>query len=384
VRIALIVPGGVNRDGERDVIPALLWLIERLARRHDVEVIALRQKAERDSWSLLGATVRSVGPRPRLPRALGLIMSLHRSRPFDLFHAIWADAPGVVAFTAARLSRKPVLVHIAGGELVWMPEIAFGSASPWSRKLTRAVIRRADCVTAASGHMIELAKAVGCAPIRVPLGVAADRWTPSPPRQRSLDRPARLVQVASLTPVKDQAILLQAMARLLAEGRNVQLDLVGEDAYQGTIQRHAAELGLNSRVTFHGFLPQRRVVPTVRDADLMVVSSRHEAGPLSLLEAAAVGVPTVGTDVGHVREFAPDAAIAVEIGNPVALARAIGSLLDDEPRRLMLAARAQQRALKEDADWTSARFEELYAEVVAGARLGRLGLTRGRRGPERL
>ena len=69
----------------------------------------------------------------------------------------------------------------------------------------------------------------------------------------------------------------------------------------------------------------------------MVVSSRHEAGPVALLEAAIVGVPTVGTDVGHVRDFAPDAAVAVEVGNPVALAREIAGLLDDEPRRLALA-----------------------------------------------
>jgi glycosyltransferase involved in cell wall biosynthesis len=155
------------------------------------------------------------------------------------------------------------------------------------------------------------------------------------------------------------------MARLVAEGRDVQLDLVGEDAYGGAIQRYAAELGLTQRVTFHGFLPQRLVVPVVRGADLMVVSSRHEAGPVALLEAAIVGVPTVGTDVGQVRDFAPDAAIGVEVGNPVALARGIGGLLDDEPRRITLATRAQQRALNEDADWTCARFEELYADVIA-------------------
>lgn len=365
MRIALVVPGGVNRDGERYVIPALLWLIERLAQRHEVEVIALRQEVTRDVWNLFGATVRSVGPRPRGPRALDLILKLHRQRPFDVFHAIWADAPGVVALTAARLCRRPVLVHIAGGELVSMPDIAFGSARGSWRVLTKLVIRSADRVTAASAHIIKLANAAGAEALRVPLGVATDRWTPSPPRQRALDRPARLVQVASLTPVKGQVTLLQAMAQLVAEGRNVHLDLVGEDACQGAIQRTAAELGLISHVTFHGFLTQRQVVPVVREADLMVVSSRHEAGPVALLEAATVGVPTVGTDVGHVRDFAPDAAVAAEVGNPVALAREIAGLLDDEPRRLALATRAHQWALREDADWTCARFEELYADVLA-------------------
>ena len=81
MRIALVVPGGVNRDGEHRVIPALLWLIERLARRHDVEVIALRQEVKRDVWNLFGATVRSVGPRPRGPRALDLILQASPTTP---------------------------------------------------------------------------------------------------------------------------------------------------------------------------------------------------------------------------------------------------------------------------------------------------------------
>jgi glycosyltransferase involved in cell wall biosynthesis len=367
MRIGLIVPAGISRDGEYHAIPALLWLVERLANRHEVEVIALRQESAPATWSLLGATIHNVGMRPCTPRALGLVLKLHRSRPFDVFHAIWAGAPALVAFTAARLSGRPALVHAAGGELVSMPDIAFGSSRMW-RAISRVVIRNADSVTAASECIIDLAKAAGAQPLRVPLGVATDRWTPSPPRPRPPNRPAKLVQVGSLTPVKGQAVLLRAMARLAAEGRDVQLDLVGYDAYGGAIQRLAQELGLSSRITFHGFLPQSQVLPVVRGADLMVVSSRHEAGPLAFLEAAIVGVPTVGTDVGHVRDFAPDAAIAVDVGDFVALAREIGSLLDDEPRRLAIATRAHERALREDADWTCARFEDLYAEAIASGR----------------
>lgn len=361
-----MVPGGVSRDGEYRVIPVLLWLIERLAHRHDVHVVTFRQEAVPASWPLLGATVHNVGRRPRSVRALRILLHLHRSKPFDVFHSIWAGGPGLAAFAAARLCRKPVLVHVAGGELVWMPELEFGAARrAWWRALTRMVLRGADVVTAASTSMVALARAAGAAPRRVTLGVDTDQWTPSPPRARPLDRPARLVQVASLTPVKDQTTLLRGLARLVADGRSVHLNLVGEDAYQGAMQREAAELGVTPHVSFDGFLPQRKVIPVVRAADLMVVSSRHEAGPVALLEAAAVGVPTVGTAVGHVRDFAPDAAVAVPIGDPVALAREVGRLLDDEPRRLALAAQAQHRALSEDADWTCARFEELYRDVTS-------------------
>jgi glycosyltransferase involved in cell wall biosynthesis len=103
----------------------------------------------------------------------------------------------------------------------------------------------------------------------------------------------------------------------------------------------------------------------LESADLMIVSSRHEAGPLALLEAAVVGVPTVGTAVGHVREWAPQAALAVPVGAPTELAGAIRRLLDDEDLRLTVAHEAQRRAMREDADHTAERFQALYSKLSA-------------------
>jgi glycosyltransferase involved in cell wall biosynthesis len=94
------------------------------------------------------------------------------------------------------------------------------------------------------------------------------------------------------------------------------------------------------------------------------ISSRHEAGPLAVLEAAVAGVPTVGTAVGHIAEWSPDAAVAVPVGDAASLARETASLLGDDRRRLALALEAQRRALAQDADWTARRFEELYEEVA--------------------
>ena len=233
--------------------------------------------------------------------------------------------------------------------------------------MTRSVVRHADRVTAASAPILALARAAGAAPLRVTLGVDTRRWTPSPPRPRPLNRPARLVHVGSLTPVKDHTTLLRAIAAVARHGRDLHLDLVGVDASGGAVPRLAQELGITDRVTFHGLLPQASLVPIVSAADLMIVASRHEAGPVAFLEAAAVGVPSVGTAVGHLRDLAPQGAIVVDIGDEKALAREIEHLLSDDARRLAIARHAQRFALSEDADWTCARFEELYAELMTAA-----------------
>ena len=144
------------------------------------------------------------------------------------------------------------------------------------------------------------------------------------------------------------------------------------------MQALAEQLGLSGCVTFHGFLTQRAVRPLVERADLLIVSSRHEAGPLVMLEAAAVGVPTVGTAVGHVCEWSPAAAFSVPVGAPARLAAAIGTLLDDEELRFRIATEAFSRASREDANYTAQHFQELYADLESRPN----GVHRGR--PRRL
>ena len=63
MKLALVVPGGVDRSGEFRVIPVLLALIERLARTHEVHVFALQQEVRAGRWELAGATIHNIGSR---------------------------------------------------------------------------------------------------------------------------------------------------------------------------------------------------------------------------------------------------------------------------------------------------------------------------------
>ena len=366
MRIALVVPGGVDRSGEYRVVPALLALIERLAARSDVTVFALTQEDEPGTWELAGARIYNIGRRWTRFRAVSAICAQSRRSPFDLVQAIWSWNCGAVAVSAALLLGIPSLVHVAGGELVALRDISYGGRLTWRGRLREfVVLRAASAVTAASTPIIDSLADLGVRARRVPLGVDLARWPArAPVRQyRGTGEPARLIHVASLNRVKDQPTLLRALALLRAAGRDFTLDVVGEDTLGGRMQALTEQLGLSGYVTFHGFLTQREVRPLVERAALLIVSSRHEAGPLVVLEAAAVGVPTVGTAVGHVWEWSPVAASAVPVGDPARLATAIGRLLDDEDLRLRIAQEAFARALREDANHTAQHFQALYADL---------------------
>ncbi|HME39149.1 MAG TPA: glycosyltransferase family 4 protein [Steroidobacteraceae bacterium] len=347
------------------MIPALLALIQRLAVANDVQVFALNQETAAGEWDLLGARIHNIGVDYTRLRAISAIHKLHRTARFDVVHAIWSGACGLIAVAVGKALSIPSLVHIAGGELVSMPEIGYGGMQTLrGRARERLVLRGASCVTAASAPVLGALSSLGLIAQRVPLGVDLKTWPPRRPVRRQDGRPAMLIHVASLNRVKDQATLLRALASLKESRLDFEMDIVGEDTLHGEIQDMAGELGLSRAIRFRGFLPHRQLRPLVEQADLLIHSSRHEAGPLVMLEAAVAGIPTVGTAVGHIAEWAPDAAVSVPVGDWSGLAGAIARLLLDDPMRVDIATQAMRRASREDADYTAERFHALYRGLI--------------------
>lgn len=364
MKIALVLPGGVDRSGDQRVIPVFLALIERLARVHDVHVFVLHQEPKPATWPLVGATIHNIGEGRPVWRAIAAIRAEHRHAPFDIIQSIFSGHCSLVAVVAAKSLGRPCLVHIAGGELVALDSIGYGGRRKWRGRLREAVtLRLANAVTAASAPIVEALRKLGIAAKRVPLGVDTGAWMRLAPRPRG-ESPPMLIHVASLNRVKDQPTLLRALAILANAGVDFRMRIVGVDTLDGEIQRLARSLGLDNRVTFLGFRTQAELRPLMASSDLLVMSSLHEAGPLVLLEAAVAGVPTVGTAVGHIAEWSNVAALAVPVGDATAMADAIGRMLDDDALRMRLAEQAQQRALAEDADYTASAFEGMYRALA--------------------
>jgi glycosyltransferase involved in cell wall biosynthesis len=373
MRIGLVVTGGVDRSGRERVVPNLLWLVERIARRHDVHVFALQHYRDPCTYPLLGATVHDVG-RANGPRGLrrfllsarlAAAVAAHGSHGrFDLLHAYHGMPAGFAATRVGRRLGIPVLVSLGSGELVALDDIQYGLQRRWiDRRAVARTIRDAARITVATDFMARLARHAGARADIIPVGIDTSRF-PFATRDHSHGRPPwRLVRVASLNAVKDHPALLQALARIVHRGLDVHLDIVGEDTLDGAVQALARTLGVDGQVTFHGFQPTDALAAFYARAHLHVVSSRHEAGNVVVLEAASTGLATVGTAVGYLADWTPDRAVAVPVGDPAALADAIVGLLQDSTRRERIASAARAWTIAHDADWTAQQFERVYAEV---------------------
>ena len=366
MRIALVVSGGFDESGRDHVIPSLLWLVERLARQHDVLVYVLRYLQTPRRYPLLGATIQDLGrPRGFVGQCRALRAAMNTDGVFDVIHAYWAMPAGLVAACVGRTLGIPVVVTCDSGEFVACPDIGYGQQSYWRGRLAVAMTTRlAARVTVCSEYQRTLALAH--VPDVVPLGVDRQVFRPRPTID---DGPRfRLLHVASLNPVKDQATLIHAVHELRARHLDVHLDIVGEDTMSGALLALVRALELNEHVTFHGFRPSADLTPLYHLAHLFVLSSRHEAAGVVLLEAAACGVPVVGSAVGYLADWAPAAATTVVPASPRALADAVEALLLDRPRREAQSALALQWTQTHDADWTARAFETLYHDVLAPRR----------------
>ena len=371
MKIAVVVTGGLHPSGRDQVVPSWLALFSRLARTHDIHAFALRHLAKAQTYTLLGFTVHDLG-RPSAPlgltrwaQARALTRALSAHGPFDLIHGLWGDPAGQLAARSARAIGIPSLVTMDSGEFVSIPAIGYGSQQTARGRQAIQEACGASRVHVCTEFMANQAARHGIQPAVIPLTsvpAAAPRQTP----RSNVKKTLTLVQVASLSRVKNQRMLIDALA-ICRQSIDARLDLVGEDTLGGELRRRAAAKGVAENVRFHGFVPQDRLGTIFADADLYVQSSLHEAAGVSVLEAAAAGLAIIGTPVGFVADWASDRALAIETMSASAMARAILALHANPSRARAMAAKAQAWALARHASWVADRFADLYREV-AGAK----------------
>jgi len=177
------------------------------------------------------------------------------------------------------------------------------------------------------------------------------------------------IHVAGFRAEKNQLGALEAFAEIRERIGDVHLVFLGSGPLRSQVEARARELDAGGWAHFLGF---RDDVPAVLSlADLMVLPSISDAMPMTILEAMALGVPVVATDVGDVRAtLAGGAGVCVPAGDQAAFVAACSELLSDPARLAELARAGQERARDFDSAAMSERYAELFEAASAGAALG--------------
>jgi glycosyltransferase involved in cell wall biosynthesis len=194
------------------------------------------------------------------------------------------------------------------------------------------------------------------------------------------DGPLRLVAVGNLYPVKNHALMIEAVAALARKGIESRLTILGRGAEKELLEATARRLHVADRVELAGF---REDVPAfLARSDVFVSSSLSEGMPLAFLEAMGHGLPVVASRVGGVAEIVEDGrhGLLFPCGDTHAAAQALETLARDDGLRLRLANEALLSSRESwSVDAMVGRYLEIYERIEGDLISRRRGASRPRR-----
>lgn len=303
-----------------------------------------------DRFAAEGWVVHETSPHPgRLLRLVDTVSCLLRwHRRIDLVVLSVFSGPGFVmadlSSVLTRLLGIPTIMWLHGGNLP-----AFCAAHPaWGRR----VLRRAAHTVAPSMFLSDLP---GTSDGTLEIIPNLIDLSSLPFRKRAVVAP-RLLWMRTFHPIYNPLLAVRAFARIRESHPDATLTMAGQEkGIQDEVEAEVQRRGLTDSVTFPGFLNPGAKAAEFEAHDIYLHTNQIDNAPVSLIEAAAAGVPIVATAVGGVPHLFEDGqtALLVPDDDDVAMAAAVERLLSD--RQLAEELSVNGRELAEQSSWPSVR-----------------------------
>lgn len=317
-----------------------------------------------DWFSEAGFPVISVSSRLNRYRRLGDIVRtlIAHARAIDvLVLEVYGGSSFVVEDIASLLGRRfghALVLWLHGGALP-----GFMARYPrWSRR----VLRRGGLVVTPSPYLAREVHGRGL-PVRVipnALDLSEYRF-----RLRSRLRP-RLFWMRTFHPLWNPEMALRVLARVRCEFPEATLVMAGQDkGWLAPTQARAQALGLAGAIRFPGFLDAQAKAREGDAADIYINTNRVDNMPVAVLEAGAMGLPVVSTEVGGMSDVLTqeETGLLVPDNDDGAMAAQIVRLLRNPELGVRLALNARELAKK--SSWPAVRpqWESVFQQVMGRA-----------------
>lgn len=259
-------------------------------------------------------------------------------------HAPWADGPATAAWVASRLTGIPFSFSARAGDI-------YPADGALTEKIQVATFVRINN----QANLSYLAGLAGGETNKIHLiynGVAIKDCPLAP---APMAPPIKIVALGRFVRTKGFDVLLRAARILTSKGMDLHLTLAGWGPRGLLWKALAFRLGLKSRVSFPGFIPYNQVPRLFAGADVFVMpcvvhsSSDRDGIPNVIMEALLHRLPVVASDVAGIREVIQDrqTGLLVPQQDPIALAQAISTMVEDRQAALAMAQRGRDLVLRQ-------------------------------------
>ena len=281
------------------------------------------------------------------PLAAAEVSRLVRVFKPDIINPHFASGYGFLTALAARLERRPILLHLWGSDILIAPQKSF-----LHRRKTRLALETADFVVGDSDFLIDEAAKIGRLRRRrtIPWGVereflnfflADNNWEP----------PLKIIVPRPHEPIYNNRFIVRALSELIRDGR---IDIVFPNWGSETPRFVNTTVDLTGkRPTLYQPLPRPEYLRFAAGHHLYLSAAKSDSSPASLLEAMGLGLIPVAGDIPGVREWlTPDSGYLFDLADESSLFDAVSDLLEsNRPHELMRRnnrEKVEQRAVFED------------------------------------
>lgn len=308
---------------------------------------------------------------------------LAAARKADLVLALDPVSVGLPGVWAAKRAGKPLVVKIVGdyaweqgrqrfGVVQGLDEFVHTKQRSWRVRLLQRIQTRvaksAARIIVPSEYLKGIVAAWGIPAEKVEViynAVPVEELGTVPAAVTALPRPL-VVTAGRLVSWKRIEGVIDALASLHAglEGHLVSLIVVGEGLERAALEERATAM-LPGRHAFTGALSHADTLATLASADLFVLNSSYEGLSHLLIEALALGVPTIATSVGGNPEVVTDGetGLVIPAGDHAALVHALRTLLGNAPLRLRLSVNAKVAAQRFSSETMLERTAALLESI---------------------
>jgi glycosyltransferase involved in cell wall biosynthesis len=340
----------------RSIVGAQLWWL----RRRPVRYLSTW-------WFALRGTRSN---RRRLLRSMGVVpVAALFARGIDAAgithtHAHWATEPALAAAVIARLTEGTYSFTAHAYDIQLDRTMLRDKAEGAAFVATISELNRRSLEASLAGSNANVA-VIHC-------GVDAAAF---PSRDSApTGPPFAIVSVGALEAYKGHRYLLGAAAILSAEGHDFSVRIIGDGAQRAALVARAIELGISNRVEFLGVLSADEIRRELSRAVVFAMPSivlpdgLTEGIPVAMMEAMAVGVPVVASDVAGIHELVADRAtgLLVPPADDAALASALRRVIEDPRLALRLSSAASVVVSDQfDLRQTVGQLERLFLNTLA-------------------
>ncbi|HLA28920.1 MAG TPA: glycosyltransferase family 4 protein [Syntrophales bacterium] len=320
--------------------------------------------------------VRDLQPLSDLAAFFCLLRILRHENP-HIVHTHTSKA-GILGRWAAYFCRIPIIVHTPHGHVFWgyfnpVKTRLFTLLERWTARITTSIVTLTSQEKA--DHLrFRIAPEKKFAVIHSGVDLGRFLAHPSDPAETRalLGIPSDMTVVGTvgrLTSVKGQELLLRAAFDLIRQGQCIFLLLLGDGELRQDLERSAKRLGIENYVRFLGW--RSDVARIMAVYDIFCLPSRNEGMGKVLVEAMAMGLPIIASNIGGIRDIVRtgENGLLVPVGDVAAWAEAISCLCRDPERRRRMGDAGRQMAPFYSSEEMIKRIDQLYRKLLSENRL---------------